>query len=617
MLAELRRRGPLLSRDLDDRALVPWQTGGWNDGKNLSMLLEFLWGRGEILVSAREGGERVWDLAERVLPQLAAVERLEPWEGLRGLRPDPVAGSRASRDRRRGSGAPPVSSPSAAMLERVEIEGRRRRVVRASRRPRGRRAASRGVTLLSPFDPLIRDRERALALWDFDFRLEIYVPKAKRRYGYFVLPVLDGDELVGRIDPLFDRASRTARRQRGPPRAGPDAAARRAARGAGAIPRRAEVVLPVYAARYDGRHGLRDARDPRRPGARPDDGRGDDADLPDLDLRAGGGRRPQGLRLLAHRQPDAHGARDLPREPRGRRRTATPSRPGSARRRRSCTSLSPGDRVVTVNDVYGGTYRMFSQVYEPKGYEFAFVPPDELAARDRRADAARLARDADEPAAEHRRHPRGRGRRPRRRRARSSSTTPSPRRTSSSRSRSAPTSSSTRRRSTSAATRTSSAASRRTNDPTIAERLRFLQKSLGAVPGPFDAWLVLRGVKTLAVRMQRHCENARAVAAFLEAQPAGRARALPRPPGHPGHELAATADARLRRHDLVPRRDRGGGRRPRRAHEDLDAGREPRRRREPDRAPRADDARVDRRRARSPRRATSCACRSGSSRRTT
>jgi uncharacterized protein YcaQ len=63
------------------------------------------------------------------------------------------------------------------------------------------------VTLLSPFDPLIRDRERASALWDFDYSLEIYVPKAKRRYGYFVMPVLDGDELVGRIDPLFDRTT--------------------------------------------------------------------------------------------------------------------------------------------------------------------------------------------------------------------------------------------------------------------------------------------------------------------------------------------------------------------------------------------------------------------------
>ena len=96
------------------------------------------------------------------------------------------------------------------------------------------------------------------------------------------------------------------------------------------------------------------------------------------------------------------------------------------------------------------------------------------------------------------------------------------------------------------------------------ERLRFLQKSLGAVPGPFDAWLVLRGIKTLAVRMRQHCENARAIAAFLDGHAGGRARALPRPAVAPGPRGGAAPDARLRRHGLVPRRVRGGGGRARR-----------------------------------------------------
>jgi cystathionine gamma-synthase len=78
-----------------------------------------------------------------------------------------------------------------------------------------------------------------------------------------------------------------------------------------------------------------------------------------------------------------------------------------------------------------------------------------------------------------------------------------------------------------------------TNDPTIAERLRFLQKSLGAVPGPFDAWLVLRGVKTLAVRMRQHCENARQIAAFLAEHDAVERVLYPGLPDHPGHEIAA------------------------------------------------------------------------------
>jgi cystathionine gamma-synthase len=77
-----------------------------------------------------------------------------------------------------------------------------------------------------------------------------------------------------------------------------------------------------------------------------------------------------------------------------------------------------------------------------------------------------------------------------------------------------------------------------TSDPTVAERLYFLQKSLGAVPSPFDSWLVLRGIKTLAVRMRQHCENARRVAAFLEDHPAVERVLYPGLPSHPAHEVA-------------------------------------------------------------------------------
>ena len=91
-----------------------------------------------------------------------------------------------------------------------------------------------------------------------------------------------------------------------------------------------------------------------------------------------------------------------------------------------------------------------------------------------------------------------------------------------------------------------------TNDPTIAERLYFLQKSLGAVPGPFDCWLVLRGLKTLAVRMRQHCENARAIAVWLDEQPSVDAGALPRARVAPRTCDREAPDARLRRDDLVP-----------------------------------------------------------------
>ena len=156
-----------------------------------------------------------------------------------------------------------------------------------------------------------------------------------------------------------------------------------------------------------------------------------------------------------------------------------------------------------------------------------------------------------------------------------------------------------------------------TNDPTIAERLYFLQKSLGAVPGPFDSWLVLRGLKTLAVRMRQHCENARAIAGWLEQQPGVEQVLYPGLPVAPRPRDREAADARLRRDDLLPRRHRGDRRRARRADEALPARGVARRRREHDRAPGADDARVDGRRpvrgAAEPRSAS----RSGSSRSTT
>ena len=162
-------------------------------------------------------------------------------------------------------------------------------------------------------------------------------------------------------------------------------------------------------------------------------------------------------------EPDPHRARGMPRVARERR-----ARPrvlvGIGATTTIMHLLDPGDHVVCVNDVYGGTYRMFSQVYEPKGYRFDYATPEELVRRATRADrrrTARLDRDADEPAAEHRRHRGGRRRReggrgaPRRRQHVRDAVSPD------ARSISARTSSSTRRRSTSAATRTWSAASRR------------------------------------------------------------------------------------------------------------------------------------------------------------
>jgi cystathionine gamma-synthase len=203
--------------------------------------------------------------------------------------------------------------------------------------------------------------------------------------------------------------------------------------------------------------------------------------------------------------------------------------------------VDPGERVVLIADVYGGVYRMTSQVYEPKGYRFTYVPAEEfdegLGAHlgddvrlvwvetpsnpllnvvdiRRAADAAHAAGALlvvdNTFASPYLQQPLELG-----------------------------------------ADIVLHSTTKYlgghsdviggfvgTSGEGLAERLRFLQKSLGAVPGPFDAWLVLRGIKTLAVRMRQHCENARAVAAFLDGHPAVERVLYPGLPGHPGHEVA-------------------------------------------------------------------------------
>jgi len=204
--------------------------------------------------------------------------------------------------------------------------------------------------------------------------------------------------------------------------------------------------------------------------------------------------------------------------------------------------VSPGERVVAVNDVYGGIYRMFSQVYEPKGYEFEWVPAAELSTNlaahlDERtrlvwleSPTNPLLNVVDIRAAAEAAHAVGAL-------VVVDNTFATPY---------------LQRPLELGADVVLHSTTKylgghsdviggflATNDPTVAERLYFLQKSLGGIPGPLDAWLVLRGVKTLAVRMRRHCENARTVAEFLEAHPRVERVLYPALPSHPGHEIAA------------------------------------------------------------------------------
>jgi cystathionine gamma-synthase len=203
--------------------------------------------------------------------------------------------------------------------------------------------------------------------------------------------------------------------------------------------------------------------------------------------------------------------------------------------------VDPGEKVVLIADVYGGVYRMTSQVYEPKGYRFHYLPAEEFPnLADHLDDATRMVwvetpsnpmlNIVDIRAAAEAAHAAG---------ALlvvdNTFATPYLQR---------PLElgadvvvhSTTKYLGGHSDVVGGFAA---TNDPTVAERLRFLQKSLGAVPGPFDSWLVLRGLKTLALRMRQHCENARRVAEFLDGHPKVERVLWPGLPGHPGHELAA------------------------------------------------------------------------------
>jgi len=198
ILDRLAKDGPLPSRELPDLCVKPWPSTGWTNNKNVTQLLDFMTGRGEVAVAGRKGRDRLWDLAERVYPDVPVR---------------PADEAIQERDRRRlaalgiarSSGVTMPMEPATVgeAGEPAEIEGVRgewRVEPRYLDEPFAGRAA-----LLSPFDRLIHDRGRAQELFEFDYQLEMYQPAAKRRWGYYALPVLYGDRLVGKVDAKADR----------------------------------------------------------------------------------------------------------------------------------------------------------------------------------------------------------------------------------------------------------------------------------------------------------------------------------------------------------------------------------------------------------------------------
>jgi uncharacterized protein YcaQ len=191
--------GPLSSRDIPDTCVAPWASTGWTNNRNVTQMLEFLMMRGEIAIAGRVGRQRLWDLPERVYPADVVVPSVEEADRIKNERRLAALGIA----RAKGTAMPvePITVGEAGEPAVVAGTKGEWRVD-----PSALGADFEGRTaLLSPFDRLVHDQARAEELFDFEYVLEMYKPAAKRRWGYFALPVLHGDRLVGKVDAKADR----------------------------------------------------------------------------------------------------------------------------------------------------------------------------------------------------------------------------------------------------------------------------------------------------------------------------------------------------------------------------------------------------------------------------
>jgi uncharacterized protein len=217
VLDQLKGEGPLPSRSLDtSKVAVHWQSTGWTNNRDITKMLELMQQRGEVAIHSRAGQERIWDLPERVLPPPPATE-MTYTEFIRGrslwiTRRMGVASLMEIRER---SGDLPDIEPS-FLTDRLNELAEEGRLVAVG--PKTWRHADANpdanptlTTLLSPFEPLTKDRARTERMWGFRYKLEMYVPKEKREFGHYTLPVLHHERLVGRLDAEMDRKANVLR----------------------------------------------------------------------------------------------------------------------------------------------------------------------------------------------------------------------------------------------------------------------------------------------------------------------------------------------------------------------------------------------------------------------
>lgn len=227
VLRELRQKGPMLSRQFEDDSRVRTRGSGWGSSGNVSRMLFHLLFKGEVMVVGRQGNQKLWGLSENFLP---------PWVSKRVLTQEEVEHEAVQRAIRA------LGTATASEIKYYFLRGRYRNLKATLERlldeeaihivdvdtgtaGKGERyihekdvplldklektETSSRISLLSPFDNLICDRARTRLFFNFHYAIEIYTPSHKRKYGYYVLPILYADKLIGRIDPLMNRKKQT------------------------------------------------------------------------------------------------------------------------------------------------------------------------------------------------------------------------------------------------------------------------------------------------------------------------------------------------------------------------------------------------------------------------